>query len=193
MAIGDESRAPAESVEIALEAVQVLADTGSFRTSGYANPVASDLRLTRPQKVFTLGLDELREGATLGRARPVAWRYLVEGADGPLALAETLIAEDGSHRFGQMSYGGFLPGTSEAIREAERVAPYTRELRVLQVPALYFLGLWVSRGDEDVIIPVGPSFDFEPNRPYPADEVLRTLTERAWALPRIGPKDEDGS
>jgi hypothetical protein len=193
MAIGDESEAPAESVEAVLDAVRVLAGEGRFRSDAQVHLMATDVRLTRPQEVFTLGLDELQAGATLGQARPIAWRYLVEGADRPLALAETVIGEDGHHRFGQMSYGGFLPGTVEAFETAENLAPDARRLRMLHVPALYFLGVWVARGDEDMIIPVAPTFGFEPNRPYPAEEVVRTLTERAEALPRIGPEDETGT
>ncbi|MEA2717512.1 MAG: hypothetical protein QOI99_1829 [Actinomycetota bacterium] len=193
MAIGDESEAPAESVEAVLDAVRVLAGEGRFRSDGHAHLMATDVQLSRPQQVFTLGLDELQEGATLQQARPIAWRYLVEGAERPLALAETVIAEDGSHRFGQMSYGGFLPGTVEAIETAENLAPDARRLRMLHVPALYFLGVWVARGDEEMIIPVAPTFGFEPNRPYPAAEVLRNLTERAQALPSIGPEDEIGT
>jgi hypothetical protein len=151
------------------------------------------LRLTHPQPVYVLGLDDLREGRDLQSARHTGWRYLVEGDERPLALARTIVSPDGVHQFASLNYGPFVAGTREAIRAAEQMTIPDSDLRVLEVPALYLVSLWLDHGQESTLVPIAPAPPgVEANHPYADRELLGLLAERASRLPELDAADERG-
>ena len=113
-----------------------------------------------PHPVHDLGLDALLAGADLDAAPQTGWRYLIEDGEQPVAIAEV---PDGATT-AALRTGRFTASVQEGIRAAERLEA-TRagdhELRVLRVPALYLLALWLRRdgGDraDDTLIPLSPA------------------------------------
>jgi hypothetical protein len=83
--------------------------------------------------------------------------------------------------------GPFVKATAAAQKAASKL-PQVRdgkvEARVIRVPALYVMALWLKdlEGDRDVIVPMAPSPPFlEANRPYTEREFLKALAGPAKA------------
>jgi hypothetical protein len=186
---------PAEALNVALAGLRRLCETGAVSSPALRRVPVDQLTLTRPQPVYVLALDELREGRGLEAARSIGWRYLVESdsSDQPLALAETVALPDGSQTFAHLNYGPFVAGTAVALRAAEQTTAIDAEIRLLHVPALYFVALWLQDSGGPVLIPVAPAPPgIVANRSYPARELLDVLTTRARALPVITAEDDRG-
>jgi hypothetical protein len=134
--------------------------------------------------------------AALGKAQPSGWRFLLEVDDDVVAAVETARAGD-EHVLSHVNHGPFVRGTVDALGAAEREVGDRSgvELRLLHVPALYLVALWLHDAGEagDTLIPVAPApAGFEANRPYPPDELLRTARERAASIPALEPDDARG-
>jgi hypothetical protein len=186
---------PAEALNVALAGLRRLCETGAVSSPALRRVPVDQLRLTRPQPVYLLGLDELRDGRGLDAARSIGWRYLVESntSDQPLALAETAALPNGAQTFTHLNYGPFVAGTAVALSAAEQTMAIDAEIRLLHVPALYFVALWLEDPAGPVLIPVAPAPPgIVANRGYPARQLLDVLTTRARALPVIAAEDNRG-
>jgi hypothetical protein len=171
-----------DSVEAVRSRLSGLAGRTAFpeRALGRADP--GRVALTMPHDVYDLGLDRLAAGATLADATVVGRRFLVLDGDAPIASAE--LAGEGAEF--QATEGPFVAATASAIAEAERdpeLAKADYEVRLLRIPALYFVGLWLKReggGGDDVVIPLEPApAGFDAGRRYAPAELLPLLAERA--------------
>jgi hypothetical protein len=155
----------------------------SERALGGADPAG--VALAAPHDVYTLGLDQLAAGVTIDDAQPVAKRFLIMEDDAAIASAE-IAPEGGSF---QSNEGPFVGATAKAIHDAERdpeLADGEYELRVLRLPALYLMAVWLKdeHGDGDVVIPLDPAPEpLEANRRYAPRELLPEL-ERMGARQR---------
>lgn len=186
---------PSESLAAASDGVRALVSQGAASSPALNRAAPDGIELTHPQRVYTLGLDDLQAGRSLDAARPSAWRYLVRHEDELVAMAETIEASAGEHALAQVNYGPFVGGTADALRAAEEAtADGDADVQVLHVPALYLVALWLHRGsDEATLVPVAPAPPgIEANRPYPAGELLGLLADRASELPPIPADDERG-
>jgi hypothetical protein len=173
-----------DSVEAARSRLSTLAGRTAFpeRALGRADP--RRLALALPHDVYVLGLDRLAAGAALADATVVGRRFLVLDGDTPVASAET--AGDGGEF--QATEGPFVASTASAIARAEQdpeLAKADYELRLLRIPALYFVAIWLKReagAGDDVVIPLEPAPPgFVAGRSYAPGELLGLLTERARA------------
>jgi len=116
-----------------------------------------------PHPVFDLGLDQLVANADLAQARSGGWRYLV--MQGPSAIAAAEVTTDAVGQalsVSSVNRGPFVEATHAGIREAERLPPVQSgsfELRLLRIPALYIVALWLkdTADDADTIIPLAPA------------------------------------
>jgi hypothetical protein len=191
---------PAESVEALSGELANLASGGHVgaRVLGRANP--DDMTATVPQQVFRLDVADLKGRRGLDAARPAGWRYLVEVGERVVAAAQTRVTDDGRHAFGHLNEGPFVAGTVRALHALDVMddaagggAGAGAEVRLLQVPALYFVGLWLHGEKGDTVVPVEPAPpEFEANKPYPAEEALRMLGERADSIPELAADDTRG-
>jgi hypothetical protein len=77
-----------------------------------------------------------------------------------------------------------------------RVSQGTYEQRLLHVPALYVMALWLHEptGAADLLVPLAPSpRDLPAGRPLSAGEVVTKLTELAQRIPAEAPNETKGS
>jgi hypothetical protein len=171
-----------ETVESVRSQLSELAGRAQFRHRALARANPVTVALTAPHDVYFLGLDELADGVSIDAARPVAQRFLVMDADTAVASAE-VTGPDGAGF--QANEGPFVAATAAAIIRAEaepELADGDYELRLLRIPALYFVALWLhdEDGRGDVVVPLDPApAPFEPGRSYSPDEVLAELANQA--------------
>ena len=192
---------PAEALSAARAGLSLLSGSRQASSREMRRVSIDRLRLTHAQPVYVIGLDDLRAGRGLEAARLSGWRYLV-GVDSaaaeraPFALAETVVGPDGSHIFTHLNYGPFVAGTAAALRAAaELPEDDVAQVRLLHIPALYFVALWLHRdGREAALMPVAPTPQgIDANRSYNAQELLNLLGERARRLPDLAADDDRGT
>jgi hypothetical protein len=117
-------------------------------------------------QVYSLGLEDIVGGRTLGDARPTGWRVLVFTGREALASVEfeaTATATGGGPAATgdpSVNYGPFVRATVDAFATAEQhpeVIAQDYEARLLEVPGLYLMALWL-RGDRDSLyLPMSPA------------------------------------
>jgi len=182
----------AEVMDVAVAGLRHMAEHSSSRELRRHPP--DQLRLTYPQQVYLLGLDDIRAGRGLESAKSSGWRYLVEAPDGrSIAIAESVTDPRGAQVFAHLNYGPFVAGTAEALRVAERANLPSAEVKLLEIPALYLVALWLQHRDSATLIPIAPApSGLEANRSYPARELLDLLREQARRSPDIGAQDSRG-
>jgi hypothetical protein len=151
------------------------------RALGQANPL--DIALAAPHDVYTLGLDQLLEAVDLEAAKPVSRRFLVMAGDEAVSSAE-ITAPDGAGF--QANEGPFVAASADAIARAEadpELGARDYEVRLLRIPALYFVALWLKDDrdrNHDVLVPLDPApAPFEAGRKYRPAEALSALTSMA--------------
>jgi hypothetical protein len=173
------STAPDEAERLARAAVHEVADTAPWRAAATGPDTVA---LTTPHVVHGIGLDALAARQPLTGAAPVAWQFLVETPTGPVASTEVALDATGEPTaFTQLNEGPFVQATTAALDTARRVPEVVRgdyELRVLRIPALYLVALWLKDrgGTEDLFLPLDPAPEFiEAGRPYRGDELLDAL------------------
>jgi hypothetical protein len=190
--------APAESEEAVRGALAHFAGVPQAQLHALQGTQPDQLAPTVPHEVFNLGLDDLRAGGrALASSQGGGWRYLLEQDAEVVASAETVAGPGGGTQFSHFNSGPFVAGTTAALAVAEGLPQTTAgsfELRLLHVPALYTMALWLhGKGDDDLLVPLAPTQDgIEANRAYPAAELLDILAERARQVPALAPDDTRG-
>ncbi|MGH3927490.1 MAG: triple tyrosine motif-containing protein, partial [Pseudonocardiaceae bacterium] len=117
------------------------------------------------------GLLRLRIGALDHADGNIRYRYQMEGVD-----------------------AGWIDNGTQPEIGYTRLAAGDYEVRLLRIPALYFVALWLKdeKGRDDILIPLDPApAPFEPGRSYRPDEVLAELA--ASARTRLEFDDAEGS
>lgn len=173
--------------------IRLLAGQRRFRTPALRDAVAADLEVTEPHEVYVIGLEDLRAAADLNAARPVGWRYLVRGKDGVLAAAESQQRSGGEHVLAQLNEGPFVAATANALtalRAAPAVAAHPFTQRLLHVPALHAMALWLHHnGPDDLLVPLAPfPFAVPTDTPVPAADLLNRLRVLALSV-EVEPSD----
>jgi hypothetical protein len=189
---------PKESLAALRESLNTLSARGSFSDRGLREARPEQISATVPHAVFNLTLGAAKDGKTEA-ARMTGWRYLLAVDEQVLASAETR-SEGGLQAFSHVNAGPFVGGTVEALAVAERAAESDErqlELRLLNVPALYLMSVWLQpsgsgKGDA-VFVPIAPApTGFEPNRVYEEGEFLDALRSAAEQVPDVGRDDTQG-
>jgi hypothetical protein len=117
----------------------------------------------------------------LAAAKQTGWRYLLVQNDEVVAEAELAGARSGAkgakgttHKgleFAGLTHGPFTGATVDGLHAAERlpqIAKADYELRLLKVPAVYLVALWLHGGAGDILIPMGnPPGGLKKNGPTP--------------------------
>ncbi|MFJ3307852.1 hypothetical protein ACIPSA_33160 [Streptomyces sp. NPDC086549] len=127
--------------------------------------------------------------------RLIGWRFLIRCGDRAVAAAETRLTPDG-WAFSHFFEGPYIASTERALRQAETVQQ-TYQPRLLSVPGLYMLTLWLH-GDcaadgaegqpaaSDLLVPLAPAPPgIAAHRPHQVAELLPVLTHRVTPAPLL--------
>jgi hypothetical protein len=170
---------PAAALEQIASNIQNLSRQHSITVFGDEPVPLNRLAATVPHQVFTLGLEDLISDPSLDLARESGWRYLLQRDDRVIASAET--TADGV--FSHFNEGPFVLATVRAIEAAEQLEEVQKgrfELRLLSIPGVYLMALWLHNLDAgtDLLMPLAPSPEnLRSNSPYIVDELLEALVE----------------
>jgi hypothetical protein len=128
--------------------------------------------------------------------RLTGWRFLIRCGDRAVAAAETMLTPDG-WAFSHFFEGPYIASTELALRQAETMKQ-SYQPRLLSVPSLYMLTLWLH-GDcaadaatghpaaTDLLVPLAPAPPgIAAHRPLRVAELLPVLTHRVTAVPLLG-------
>jgi hypothetical protein len=181
------------SVETVRSHLSELAGRTAFRRRALTRANPAGLALAAPHDVYSLGLSDLAEGVSLAAATVDGRRFIVMDGDKPIASAE--VADQGRGSGFQATEGPYVESTAAALERAEEdpdLDDDDYEIRVLRIPALYVMALWLKneQGGTDVLIPLDPTpSPLEAGRKYAPAELLSALAEPARA--RLAFDDED--
>ncbi len=180
---------PAKAPGIIREALGKLASgpPAGLEALSMEGGVPANLNIAAPHPFYFVGLKDVAEGNLLEGAILKGWRYLVLRGDETVGAANLVISEqDQSLQFSHMSHGPFAQNTVEGISFAEslpEVISDDYELRLLDIPSLYVVSLWLH-GSEDKLIPLPPTNSaLEPYKSYSEAELSTAL--RGPALQRL--------
>ena len=185
---------PAAAGSVLRETIVGLADARRLTTPALRGASPAGLELTDPHETFVLGLDDLLASPDLSRARPTGWRYLVRSGGEPVAAAHSAEPSPGEHVLAQVNEGPFVGATVEALTAAAgQEGSYVP--RVLNIPALHAVALWLhDGGDGDLLVPLAPfPLDVPTGQPMPAAELLSRLAESAGPVAEAADDDMKGS
>jgi hypothetical protein len=185
---------PEEAEQLASAGVEDVARTARMKTSGgasLATTAPEQVSLVAPHEMRTIGLDALVDGRPLAEAPTVGWRYLVDAGAGAVASSEVASDEGGQPTsFALLNEGPYVRSTEASLREVStlpEVESGDYEVRLLKIPALYVVALWLKDldGDDDLVVPLDPAPPYvEAGRTYREDEFLAAL--EAPARDRLG-------
>ncbi|MFF4213410.1 hypothetical protein ACFYZE_29505 [Streptomyces sp. NPDC001796] len=164
------------------------APTPSLRTA--QGPVTPELPL--PVHV----LDRITP-AGASATRLAGWRFLIRSGGRAVAAAETMLTPDG-WAFSHFFEGPYVAATERAVLQAETTLTEPYQARLLSVPELYMLTLWLH-GDctadgatghpaaNDLLVPLAPAPPgIAAHRPHRVADLLPVLTHRVTRTPLLG-------
>jgi hypothetical protein len=156
---------------------RILRERGRLRAG--TSSTGDGVFATRPHRVYAVGRDALLGDQLLEAAQPTAWRYLLVNGEAALSAAELLQSDDGSLTFAETNSGPFVQSTADVLAAAERLDDVEREdfeLRLLRVPSVYLVALWLYSDTSSLVLPLSPApGGLEVGHPYSPDEVLAAL------------------
>ncbi|MFI6324107.1 hypothetical protein ACIBG8_41735 [Nonomuraea sp. NPDC050556] len=182
---------PSGIPETVREKLRSLAGQSRFTTPSLSLAQEGDLDVSTPHQVFTIGLDDIESGAGLDAARPVGWRYLITGGGEVIASAETAEGPDGTPEPAQFTEGRFVAATATAVRSARALPQLEKanfELRLLRIPALYLMALWLHSPATDLLVPLAPSPIGKEGQIVPPAQLFGELTRQAHARSAATPR-----
>ena len=157
--------------------------------------------LAAPAPVYNLDLVDVVGAKGLKGARRVGWRHLVLQGDSVIAATEVPEAsarQTPSAAYEESSYATNCPLALEAAEALEEVAQHDFEVRMLRIPALSTMALWLHGTAGDLLIPLSnqPTGDggglegvavasddgLQPNVRYTAVDYLNQLKPQAKEL-----------
>jgi hypothetical protein len=157
--------------------------------------------LAAPAPVYNLDLVDVVGPKGLKGARRVGWRHLVLQGDSVIAATEVPEAsarQTPSAAYEESSYATNCPLALEAAEALEEVAKHDFEVRMLRIPALSTMALWLHGTAGDLLIPLSnqPTGDvgglegvavasddgLQPNVRYTAGDYLNQLRPQAQEL-----------
>jgi len=116
--------------------------------------------LLEPLPVYSVGLEELAGHELRPNLQPTSWRYLIWQGNEPVGTADVdadeLIEEDSLAAFNHVSRGAPARLLNQALLLAEEEFEHSDEqfdLRILEIPALNRVALWLQSQDRQLFIP----------------------------------------
>ncbi|MFC8276334.1 hypothetical protein ACFUJR_28150 [Streptomyces sp. NPDC057271] len=140
--------------------------------------------------------DQVVPSGRAPRPRLAGWRFLIRGAGRAVAAADTMLTPDGCS-FSHFFEGPYVTATERALLQAESL-PTVYQPRLLSVPELYMLTLWLhddtdadgaasSLDPADLLVPLAPAPPgIAAHRPHRVADLLPVLTLRLAPPPLFG-------
>lgn len=147
---------------------------------------------------YNLGLEDLTRERDMKRAKEVGWRYLLKEDQEVIASVDILTKRNEEPVFAQTNEGPYVRGMSKALTRVTEVDVVQRrdfEARVLTIPALRIVALWLKddEGDEDIIMPIEPTPPpLVANREMSVEEFLEVVGKQAEELLALYTSDDMG-
>ncbi|MGW4205824.1 hypothetical protein [Streptomyces sp. NPDC004726] len=142
------------------------------------------------------GLDGIVPDDPRPTTRLTGWRFLLRAGERSVAAAETELTPDG-WLFSHFFEGPYLRSTEQALRQAESLqTPF--QPRLLSIPALYMLTLWLhadteadasagTPGSTDLLVPLAPAPPgIAAHRPHRFADLLPVMNLRLTPAPLLG-------
>ncbi|MEN8655208.1 hypothetical protein ABCR94_32650 [Streptomyces sp. 21So2-11] len=129
------------------------------------------------------------------RTRLTGWRFLIRSGDRTVAAADTMLTPDG-WAFSHFCEGPYIASSERALRQAEAMNGRYQP-RLLSVPELYMLNLWLHGEPEadasddmplptDVLVPLAPAPPgIASHHPHRVADLLTVLTNRLTPAPLL--------
>ncbi|MBD0707508.1 MULTISPECIES: hypothetical protein [unclassified Streptomyces] len=130
------------------------------------------------------------------RTRLAGWRFLIRQGDRAIAAADTMLTPDG-WAFSHFFEGPYVASTERALLQAEAL-PGSYRPRLLSVPQLYMLALWLQAGGDkdgaagtpiasDLMVPLAPAPPgIAASHAYRVADLLPVLSTRLTPPPPLG-------
>lgn len=178
---------PANALNLISDAIRRVSEAApeATRTMTIGGAEPRELDAVLPLQVYTLGLDAIETG-DLTAATAVGWRYLLMRREHPIAAVELDApigrgGKPGRLRFSHFNEGPFVEESLRAVSQAENMdetAVDDFEIRILRIPALFVMAVWLHGDKKDILLPMPPTHEqLNPNEPYTAKKFLSRLTK----------------
>lgn len=151
------------------------------------------LEVALPHDVYNLPLNSLVKAAEPDDAEQVGRRCLVTSGGATVASVE--LPDPDGEKGVVTTHGQFTEATADAVRgiqDASEVESGDFDLRMLRIPALYLMALWLKdrQGRNDIFVPLEPAPpELEAGARYSWNE-LRTHLEKPAQM-RLAQDEED--
>jgi hypothetical protein len=144
---------------------------------------AQAMSATQGYQVYSVNLDDLSAGRLLDAARPQSWRYLLLEHGAAVAEADLQTDASGASRVVAVHRGPSAGGTAQALSAmagTPALAQDDYEPRLLEIPGVHFVGLWLAGQAGQYIVPIAPDRSSLPrNQVLKEEEVLPVLRQQA--------------
>lgn len=185
--------APAAALRSVRAALTSASATSGTRTPPAIRAAAGTLRPELPLPVHVL--TGVAGSEAPPRTRLTGWRFLLRGTGAAVGTAEAMLTADG-WTFSHFGEGPYVASAENALRRASAL-PGAYQPRLLSVPELYMLTLWLHAGNgpedadtalgrEDLLIPLAPAPPgIAADRPHRVDALLPLLSRRLVPTPLL--------
>lgn len=162
----------------------LLANRNTHTHSLLSRTSGGKLTIALPHPVYFLGADHLSEKRALSAAVLSGWRFLIlRGTRARAAASVAFDAKNGRFAFANVSDSPFTSGTITALRRAARLKAMSKdkfEVRLLQVPALKLVSVWLHGSEDDYILPLPPAHQsLKPFKLYSDSAFAEALSDAA--------------
>ena len=164
---------PAEVFAVARGSLDDLLQRQQLRVSALAQADPATIALSTPHPVYNVGLDDLVADRPPSENSLTGWRYLVNIAHRVVASVEVATGPGNANpRFSSVSQGPFDSAIETALDRLASSGEATQySARLLRIPALYLMALWLYSGSGDDL--------YQPLPPAPAS--LRAGQPYSWS------------
>ena len=141
-----------------------------------------DLTIAMTHRWWGVGVNDLASGHLLSAAIPGSWRYVFLHGTNSVGVAQ-LLADEKTGKAEKCIALYETDHSTEALRVAEQLPQIKKEdyeFRFLSAPAVYFQAVWLHGKSDDIIIPVGPTFNrWNAYQPYSESQMIKLLKPEA--------------
>ena len=121
---------------------------------------ARELHVAPPQPIYSSTIDAVVEKRLLAEAHLTGWQYMLVIGDDLAGVAEVSVSGpppgEAEPSFQVLYPAAYAEFVNTAIAEAERLAG-DYELRILRVPSIYLIAVWLVSEDEHLLLPIHPA------------------------------------